>query len=311
MRGFEGLAANRRYAQGVQLKLQQMASDAELDRQKMDLAQQRVDNEWKVQQAQIANYKSLESERGERVNKLKDALNSVGPMVKDLADIPTDIRGFPEHEQKLAEIQAKYAETGVFDTARGQQVWRGANLDLLRNQRQNNYTAGVLTKTYANAFTSKGIDPSVGDSLEIGEDGKVQPNNYWGVNKDGSAYVAVGPGTSATGAVIPGGGGVLPQTDPLLAKPMDDQTKAGIRFRTFSATSAKQLYQIKQKRDTLTNRLTGAPADAPDAATMDQTPASPMNQGVAPSVQEVVRMTKDGRKAVFDAATKQFLRYAD
>jgi hypothetical protein len=38
---------------------------------------------------------------------------------------------------------------------------------------------------------------------------------------------------------------------------------------------------------------------------------APSNSPAASKATEVTRMTKDGRKAIFDANTKQFLRYAD
>ena len=278
MRGFQGLAANRRYAQGVQLQLQQMAQQEQLRQQEFGLEQQRIDNQYQVQQEQIKNYQSLETERSQKLKEARDALNSVGPMVKDLANIPTDIRGTPEHENALALIQDKYATTGVFDTARGQQVWRGANLDLLRNQRQLNYTNGVLNKQYTQAFANKGLDPAIGDYLQTDKDGKFQKNDIWGTNDDGSVYVAVGPGTSSSGAIIPGGGGVIKQDDPILQKPAADQ--ANIRFRTFTAGAAKQLLQLKQKRDKLTNMLTGSPTDTTQPATDTAAEAAPqMNQG--------------------------------
>ena len=52
---------------------------------------------------------------------------------------------------------------------------------------------------------------------------------------------------------------------------------------------------------------------APTTATTAPAPqAAPVAAAPAPApAQEVIRITKDGKRAVFDSATKRFLRYAD
>lgn len=95
-------------------------------------------------------------------------------------------------------------------------------------------------------------------------------------------------------------------------------------IRTYPDGSSEQVYPVPQPKDNTQNWVTklrglfsGVNA-GPMKSVMDATPgfggaipSTPTASVVPPTTTEVTRTTKDGRKAIFDANTKKFLRYAD
>jgi hypothetical protein len=88
--------------------------------------------------------------------------------------------------------------------------------------------------------------------------------------------------------------------------PLEKAVEQGARK---SMTAASEELQAQAKRTAPnTNRVAQATQQFQNASNTLQQLSVP--KGAQPSPNEVTRVTKDGRKAIFDATTKKFLRYA-
>lgn len=88
------------------------------------------------------------------------------------------------------------------------------------------------------------------------------------------------------------------------------EPKVGYGYTKAAKAAKSQIEKLKLERQTYLNNIKALGVE-PARPISPSEPATPeASSPIQPTSPEVIRFTKDGRKAIFDAATKKFLRYA-